>query len=45
MRKVYLRIGKKRYCLNSVAESAGAGLMLGGMVFLVLCVSLGVFGK
>lgn len=45
MRKIYLRIGQKRYCLNRGLESAGAGLALGVMVFLVLCVSFGVFGK
>ena len=42
MRKVYLRIGKKRFCLNRIAESAGAGIILGGMVFIVLCVCFGV---
>lgn len=42
MRKAYLRIGKKRFCLNKIAEDAGAGIILGGMVFIVLCMCFGV---
>lgn len=36
MKRVYLRIGRRRYCLNKAAESAGAVLSLGLMVFLVI---------
>ncbi len=43
--KIYLRIGKRRFCLNEILESAGAVLSIGGMVFLVLCISFGVFGR
>lgn len=36
MKRVYLRIGHRRFCLNKLAENAGAVLSLGLMVFLAI---------
>lgn len=36
MKKVYLRIGRRRFCLNKGLESVGAVLSLGLMVFLAI---------
>lgn len=42
MRKVYIRVATKRYSLNRVFEGIAGTVLLGGMVFTVLCWAFGV---
>ena len=41
MKKVYIRVGTKRYSLISVIEGIAGTVLLGGMVFVVLCWAIG----
>lgn len=42
MKKVYIRVATKRCCLNKILEGIAGTVLLGGMVFTVLCWAFGV---